>query len=687
MVDPAIRQPENDDASVPTVGAASFPHVPEPTDVTTVRDPNQTLPRVPPLVMDYRLSSALPGPETARWALPSIPGYEIEGVLGRGGMGIVYRARQVMLNRIVALKMILAGEHAGHEASVRFLSEAEMVAKLRHPHIVQIYGFGAHDDRPYLELEYLEGGSLAQRLDGTPWPPAQAAGLLETLARAIDQAHQREIIHRDLKPANILLAADGTPKITDFGLAKSMRAHPDLTHSGAIMGSPSYMAPEQAEGKTRETGPAADLYSLGVILYELLTGRPPFRGSTVYATLHQVKTAEPVPPARLVPGLPRDIETIAIKCLRKDPGKRYGSALALAEDLARFQARETILARPPSVPERGWRWCRRNQPLAWSFGAVAAALLALAGLSLLYASQQAHFAEKQDEARKEADLQLAISDFERGEALCEKGDVGTGLLRLIASWQAAREAEEPPWQNLARASLSSWQREYAGPRAVFSHQARVALVAFSPDGQTIITCGGDHRARLWDAATGRPCCLPLEHQGPVTAAAFSPDGKTVLTGSFDATARFWDVPSGRPKGAPLKHANTVFSVAYSPDGKTVLTGSWDHTAQLWDSSTGKPLGPPLQHQEWVWGVAFSPDGKTVITGSWDGTGRLWDVLTGQPKGDPLRHGSLVSAVAFGPDGKTVATASFDSSARIWDAVTGQPVGAPLQHRHYAVPPH
>ena len=295
---------------------------------------------------------------------PEVAGYEILGELGRGGMGVVYKARQVRLNRLVALKMILAGEHAGTEAAVRFLAEAEAVARLQHPHIVQIYAFGDQDGRPYFAMEYVAGGSLADRLDGTPWPAGDAARLVETLARAIHEAHRQGIVHRDLKPANVLLTADGTPKVADFGLAKWLDVEAGLTRTDHVLGTPSYMAPEQAEGGATQVGPAADVYALGAILYELLTGRPPFRAATALETLEQVKSAEPIAPGRLQPGLPRDLETICLKCLRKEPARRYAGADALAEDLRRFGAGEPILARPVSGVERAWRWCRRKPALA-----------------------------------------------------------------------------------------------------------------------------------------------------------------------------------------------------------------------------------------------------------------------------------------------------------------------------------
>ena len=310
---------------------------------------------------------------------PTIAGYEIEGELGRGAMGVVYRARQVRLNRPCALKVILAGAHADPVAAVRFLAEAEAVARLQHPHVVQIHHIGEADGLPFFELEYVEGGSLDRRLDGTPWPARRAATLVEALARGVAEAHRLGIVHRDLKPSNILLAADGTPKVADFGLAKVLDAESGLTATESILGTPSYMAPEQAEGKTKAGRPARPTSTrLGAILYELLVGRPPFRGTTVLETLEQVKTAEPVPPSRLVPGLPRDAETIALKCLQKDPGKRYESAAALAEDLRRYQAGEPIVARPVGPAERAWRWCRRNPVVAGLAAAVAALLVAAA---------------------------------------------------------------------------------------------------------------------------------------------------------------------------------------------------------------------------------------------------------------------------------------------------------------------
>jgi serine/threonine protein kinase len=297
-------------------------------------------------------------------APPAIPGYEILGVLGRGGMGVVYKARHLKLQRLVALKMILAGGHASGEQLSRFRTEAEAVARLQHPNVVQIHEVGELDGLPFFSLEFVEGGSLADRLDGTPWLPRQAAQLVETLARAVHVAHQNGIVHRDLKPANVLLTVDGVPKITDFGLAKKLDATAGPTGTGDVMGTPSYMAPEQAGQHSQPIGPATDVYALGTILYELLTGRPPFKGATPVDTVFQVVHEEPVPPRRLQPKLPRDLETVCLKCLQKEPHKRYASAEALADDLRRFLQDLPIQARPAGKLERLGRWCRRNPRVA-----------------------------------------------------------------------------------------------------------------------------------------------------------------------------------------------------------------------------------------------------------------------------------------------------------------------------------
>jgi serine/threonine-protein kinase len=322
--------------------------------------------------------------------LPQVPGYQVESVLGRGGMGVVYKAEQLRLNRTVALKMLLAGDYAGPLELARFQREAEALAGLRHANIVQVYDVADHEGRSYFTMEFVEGGSLAQKLAGLPQPARQAAALTATLAEAIQVAHQAGIVHRDLKPGNVLLTADGTPKITDFGLARRLDGDAGPTQTGVPLGTPSYMAPEQARGQARAIGPATDVYALGAILYELLTGRPPFRSETAAETVLQVISQEPASPARLNARVPRDLETICLKCLHKDPARRYATAAALAEDLHRFQRGEPIAARPAGVVERLGKWVRRRPTQAALLAAIVVLAVALVGGSLRFAVQQAH---------------------------------------------------------------------------------------------------------------------------------------------------------------------------------------------------------------------------------------------------------------------------------------------------------
>jgi serine/threonine-protein kinase len=331
--------------------------------------------------------ASIPRPPSTE--MPRIPGYEVEAELGRGGMGIVYKARHVRLNRSVALKMLLAGAYAGPDERRRFLREAEAVARLRHANIVQVFDVGDQDGRPYFTMEYVEGGSLAQTVSGAPQPIGRAAGLLATLAEAMQVAHEGGIVHRDLKPANVLLTAKGTPKIADFGLARDCGGGPALTLSGARVGTPSYMAPEQAMGKAHGVGPAVDVYALGAVLYELLTGRPPFRGETATETELQVIYQEPVPPSRLNAKVPRDLETICLKCLHKAPERRYTTAADLAEDLRRFQRGEPIAARPAGLSERAGKWIRRHPTESAMLAASALCAAVLVGASQWLVVQQA----------------------------------------------------------------------------------------------------------------------------------------------------------------------------------------------------------------------------------------------------------------------------------------------------------
>ena len=459
--------------------------------------------------------------------------YELLEEIARGGMGVVYRARQLSLNRIVALKVVLHGPFSSPDFVRRFRQEAEMIASLRHPNIVTIYDVGEHNGNHYLSLEYVEGRNFADLARGQPLPARQAAGYLKTVAEAVQHAHRRGILHRDLKPSNILLDSLDRPRVTDFGLAKLMNSDTELTATGQVLGSPNFMPPEQAGGKWAEISTRSDVYSLGAILYELLTGLPPFQAETLQAILEQVRDAEPLPPQRLNPDTPLNLQTICLKCLQKEPSRRYGSAQELADDLNRFLKNEPIRARPVPPLERAWLW-RRRHPVTAAMS-VALLTVVVAGVAgIVWEWRKAEF-HAQGESKQ----------------------------RLIAEQDAAETRLNLYAADVAEASQAMQNANYG--------LARRTLEALQPKPGEADLRGFEWRY-LWNRCRGDQLATLTGHTLIVTCAAFSPDGTFLATGSHDGTVRIWDVAHRTNCAIVNATTNAVWSVAFTPDGKELMAG-------------------------------------------------------------------------------------------------------------------
>ncbi|MDR3632930.1 MAG: protein kinase [Isosphaeraceae bacterium] len=644
-----------------------------------------------PILDSLRSFSGLPVSPSARdVAMPTttrVGEYEILGELGRGAMGVVYKAYHARLRRVVALKMLPGGELASDGYRARFLAEAEAVARLQHANIVQIFDFGEWDGAaggppvPYFTLEYADGGNLNTRLGGKPQPPDRAAEWLLTLARAVHYAHRQGIVHRDLKPSNVLVTAEGQLKLCDFGVAKVLAGSSHETLGGLLVGTPEYMAPEQAHGQSREAGPAADVYALGTMLYAMLTGRPPFQSASMLETLEQVRSQEPVPPRRLQPSVPHDLQTICLKCLQKEPRRRYATAAALAEDLDRFLTRRPILARPATLLEQAWKRARRRPTEAMLVSAITAT--ALLGFTLVVwqwqraetkAAAEAAANLRAQQARRLSVEQQAQLALRQGLTLCNDGDVKHGLLWLGRSLQLATSAQAEGLDRPIRINIAAWEDQFCRSRAEVGLREPIAGLAFSPDGRTLAAIAGDHAVLIRDAAeAGRPLAAErLPTARPTRCIAFVRQGEGLLaTAADDGRVTIWDPAARRPVGSALVHppGRSVVAMVPTPDGRLLITCCDDGSIRRWDMATGELIRGTLQHGTGTGNRTLAPslDGRTLISGGEDGIALRWDLATGRRIDPPMRHDSAITAIAFGRDGRAIITGTRDGRLHVWDA--------------------
>jgi WD40 repeat protein len=604
--------------------------------------------------------------------------YELLEKVAEGGMGVVYRARQLSLNRIVAVKMIQPARVGSPEMVLRFRAEAEAAASLHHPNIVPIHETGECEGQHYFSMDYIEGQNLAEAVREGPLPSARAAQLLEKIAAAVHYAHQHKILHRDLKPSNVILDEAGEPHVTDFGLAKRLTSDlgprtSDLTLTGQVFGSPRFMPPEQASGRRGGVGVHSDVYGLGAILYYLLTARPPFVGETMETTLAQVLEQEPVSPRLLNASVPRDLETICLKCLEKEPSRRYASAQAVADELGRFLRSEPILARPVGLAGKAGRWCRRKPALATAMGAVI--LVAAAGFVGILS--QWHRADAQRDAAVQARIR---SDQERYDAAISEAQLFIEQNRPDRAREIlAREGPEG-----YRGWEWGWlQRLCNLDLMTIAHSNPVMCVAFSPDGRYLFTGSKDVTGRLFEVETGRQVREFRGHRSQISRAAFSMDGKRLLTAGNDGTARIWD-PATAQQLHVLTNGDAVYDAVFSPNGELIATAAGVKGVKLWDAGSGAALPLSAYHERPVQSVSFRPDGgrlayaegPALFEEDAEATVRVLDLRSGEHRSFKA-HRRSIRTIRFSPDGKLLATAGFDGTARLWDSETGAEV-RPLQ---------